>query len=375
MKQIPYATQWIEDDDIAAVTAALKSSNLTQGSLVEQFEKSVAEYCGAKYAVAVNSGTSALHIACLAAGITKGDEVITSPITFVASANCVLYCGGRPVFADVDPVTINIDPFEIERKISPKTKAIIPVHFTGNPCDMAAIHDIAKRHNLLVMEDAAHALGAEYQGKKIGACEYSDMVILSFHPVKHITTGEGGMVLTNNHELYRKLRLYRSHGITRDADLLSKNDGGWYYEMHALGYNYRLTDFQCALGISQMKKIDRSMSRRREIAQKYTKAFKGGLGLSTLDDTPDVKSSYHLYVILVEDRKRIFDFMRLSKVTVNVHYLPVYLQPYYQSLGYQQGSCPNSESYYEKCLSIPMYPKLMDDEQKYVIQKLQEAQA
>jgi len=372
-KPIPYATQWIEADDIDTVVSTLRSAHLTQGPYVVEFEKAVAKYCGAKYAVAVNSGTSALHIACLAAGITKGDEVITSPITFVASANCVFYCGGRPVFADVQASTVNIDPAEIAKKISKKTKAIIPVHFTGNPCEMDKISRIAKKHGLIVIEDAAHALGATYRGSKIGAGKYSDMTILSFHPVKHITTGEGGMVLTNSAELREKLVFYRSHGITRDEKYLTRNDGAWYYEMHRLGFNYRLTDIQSSLGKNQLGKIDKFVARRRAIAKRYDEAFKYSDGITSLGLTRSAKSSYHLYVILVENRRRVFDCLRQAGITVNVHYIPVYLQPYYRSLGYKRGQCPRAEKYYEQCLSIPMYPKLTDQEQGYVIRKINDA--
>lgn len=372
MKRIPYATQWIDDEDIAAVVATLKSSNLTQGPRITEFEKKVAEYCGAKYAVAVNSGTSALHIACKAAGITKDDEVITSPITFVASSNCVLYCGGRPVFADVKEDTINIDPQEIKKKITPKTKAIIPVHFAGNPCEMEEIQTIAKENNLMVIEDAAHAIGAEYHGSKIGSGKYSDMTIFSFHPVKHITTGEGGMVLTNNEELYEKLKFFRSHGITRDPRYIQRNDGSWYYEMHELGYNYRITDIQCALGITQLKRLDNFVERRREIAKRYNEVFSNYDGIATLKEMPQTKSAYHLYVILVKNRKFVFDKLREANIFVNVHYIPVYLQPYYQKLGYEPGLCPNAESYYEKAISIPMFPKLSDDEVNLIIKKIKE---
>ena len=371
--RIPYATQWIDDEDIAAVVATLKSSNLTQGPRITEFEKKVAEYCGAKYAVAVNSGTSALHIACKAAGIAKDDEVITSPITFVASSNCVLYCGGRPVFADVLPDTITIDPQEIEKKITQNTKAIIPVHFAGQPCDMDAIQAIAKKHGLIVIEDAAHALGAEYHGSKIGSGKYSDMTIFSFHPVKHITTGEGGMVLTNNEELYEKLKFFRSHGITRDKRYLQKNDGIWYYEMHELGYNYRITDLQCALGITQLKRLDAFIERRREIAKRYDEVFNDCNEIGTLKEMPQTKSAYHLYVILVKNRKSVFDKLREINMIVNVHYIPVYFQPYYQKLGYQMGLCPQAEKYYSMAISIPMYPKLTDQEQKYVIDEIKGA--
>ncbi|MBI5139842.1 MAG: UDP-4-amino-4,6-dideoxy-N-acetyl-beta-L-altrosamine transaminase [Candidatus Vogelbacteria bacterium] len=373
LKRIPYATQWIEDDDLAAVVAALKSSNLTQGPIVAEFEKQVAQYCGAKYAIAVNSGTSALHIACLAAGISVGDEVVTSPITFVASANCVLYCGGRPVFADVDPATINIDPSEIEKKISPKTKAIIPVHFTGNPCDLESIYNLAKKHNLTVIEDAAHALGAEYQGEKIGACQYSDMAILSFHPVKHITTGEGGMVLTNNEALREKLIFFRSHGITRDPKYMKKQNEDWYYEMHYLGHNYRLTDIQSALGISQLQKIDKFVARRREIAQVYNRAFLDIEGIDFLKESQSAKSAYHLYVILVKKRKNFYNKLRAAGLIVNVHYIPVYLQPYYQRMGYKAGDCPNAEEYYAQAITIPLYPKMAKPRITRVIKAVKEA--
>ena len=264
---IPYGRQWIEKDDIDAVVDVLKSDYVTTGPAVEQFEKTVAKYVGAKYAVAIANGTAALHAACYAAGIGPGDEVITTPITFAASANCALYCGATPVFADIEEDTYNIDPKEIEKKITEKTKAIVAVHFTGQPCKMDEIHAIAKKHKLIVIEDAAHALGADYKGKRVGSM--SDMTTFSFHPVKHITTGEGGMIVTNSKKLYDKLILFRSHGITRDAKKLEKNEGGWYYEQQDLGYNYRITDIQCAIGTSQMKKLDKFVERRRAIAKRY----------------------------------------------------------------------------------------------------------
>ncbi|MEA3493466.1 MAG: UDP-4-amino-4,6-dideoxy-N-acetyl-beta-L-altrosamine transaminase [Candidatus Margulisiibacteriota bacterium] len=370
--RIPYATQWIEDDDIKAVVDVLKSDMLTQGPKTAEFEEKVAQYSGAKYGVAVNSGTSALHIATLAAGISEGDEVITSPITFTASSNSVLYCGGKPVFADVEEDTINIDPKEIKAKVNAKTKAIIPVHFAGNPCRMEEISSIAKENNLTLIEDAAHAIGAEYKGIKIGSCQYSDMTILSFHAVKHITTGEGGMVLTNDPELRDKLIFHRSHGITRNEKYMKTNPGAWYYEMHELGYNYRLTDIQSALGISQLKKLDKFVVRRKEIAEIYNQAFSGSDKVRCLAETKDGKSSWHLYVIEIDERKRIFEALREKNIIVNVHYIPVYKQPYYQRSGYKDVVCPNAEAYYKRAMSIPMYPKMSDEEQKYVIELIKE---
>lgn len=367
---IPYGKQSIEEDDIQAVVEVLKSDYLTTGPKVAEFEKVVADYVGAKYAVAVSNGTAALHVACLAAAIEEDDEVITTPNTFVASANCALYCGAKPVFADIDPVTYNIDPVDIRRKINDKTRAIIPVHFTGQPCEMDEIHAIAKKHNLIVIEDAAHALGAVYKGRMIG--NISDMTTMSFHPVKHITTGEGGVITTNDAKLYEKLLLFRTHGITREPSLLEKNEGGWYYEQLELGFNYRITDFQCALGISQMKKIDRFVARRREIAKRYDEAFAGLKGIVTPAQAEGCNNSYHLYVIQVESmpRKEAFDKLRAAGIGVNVHYIPVYKHPYYQKNGYQDVKCGNAEKIYSKLISLPMYPGLTDEEQEYVIEQV-----
>ncbi len=377
MKQIPYATQWIEEDDILAVADALRSSNLTQGPLVEEFEKSIAQYCGAKYAVAVNSGTSALHIACLAAGVSLEDEVITSSNTFVASANCILYCGGKPVFADIEADTALIDPTDIRRKITNKTKAIIPVHFAGQPADMEEISKIASENNLKVIEDAAHAIGARYKlanGEdwiKVGSCFHSDMTILSFHAVKHITTGEGGMVLTDQQDLYEKLVFFRSHGITRSIKYMAETEGPWYYEMHALGFNYRLTDIQCALGTSQLKKLDKFIVRRKEIAEMYDQAFSRMERIDFIREKQGFDSSRHLYVVLVENRKKVFNWLIAeTNIGVNVHYIPVYFHPYYRRLGYERGLCPVAEEYYSRAISIPMFPKLSDEEIKYVIGKI-----
>ena len=366
-KYIPYGRQCIEDDDIQAVVDVLQSDYLTTGPKIAEFEKCVADYVGAKYAVAVCNGTAALHIACLAAGIGPGDEVITTPITFAASANCVLYCGGTPVFADINPDTYNIDPEDIRKKITDKTKAIIPVHLAGQPCDMDAIHQIAEEYHLLVIEDGAHALGAEYKGKKIGAL--SDMTTFSFHPVKPITTGEGGMVLTNNEELYQRLSLFRSHGITRDSELLLKNDGPWYYEQQFLGYNYRITDIQCALGISQMKKLDRFLARRRELVQRYNEAFVDCQDIVMPYQLEGAESGWHLYIIQVKnhDRRTAFEKLREAGIGVNVHYVPVYKHPYYQEHGYANVYCENAEKLYDRMISLPLYPLLSDEEQDYVI--------
>ena len=374
MNNIPYARQWIEDEDIMVVAASMDGDWLTQGPGVKAFEDAVADYCGARYAVAVNSGTAALHLASLVAEVRKGDEVITSPITFVASANCVLYCGGRPVFADICPDTMNIDPDAIKKKITSKTKAIIPVDFAGHPCDLEVIHRIARKHGLTVVEDAAHALGAKYNRKKIGSCNYSDMTVLSFHAVKHITTGEGGMILTNNKLFYEKLLMLRTHGITREKKKLNKtNDGDWYYEMQFLGYNYRITDFQCALGTKQMERLRNFIERRREIVERYNNAFKEVEGITIPIEKKGIVSSWHIYVIRVKERRReIFDALRRSGIGVNVHYIPVYLQPYYQALGYKKGLCPNAEDYYRSAITLPLFPRMKDYEVNRVISRVRE---
>lgn len=367
---IPYGRQTIDEDDIQAVVDVLRSDYLTTGPKVSEFEQKVADYVGAKYAVAVNSGTAALHIACLAAGIKTGDEVITSPITFAASSNCVLYCGGTPVFADIDSKTYNIDPAEIEKKITPNTKALIPVHYTGQPCDMDAITAIAKKHNLLVIEDAAHALGAEYKGKKIGSI--SDMTCFSFHPVKPITTGEGGMVVTNNEELYKRLVLFRSHGITRNEAMMTENQGGWYYQQLELGFNYRITDISCALGSSQMEKLDGFIAKRKAIADRYNKAFQDVEGLTIPYQLVGCESGWHLYMIYVAPgrRKEMFDKLRASGIGVNVHYLPVYQHPYYRANGYADCKCENAEYFYEGAISMPIFPGLTEEQQGYVIEQV-----
>lgn len=367
---IPYGRQSIDETDIQAVVDVLRGDFLTTGPKITEFEKAVCEYTGAKYAVAISNGTAALHAACYAAGIQEGDEVITTPLTFAASANCVLYCGGVPVFADVDERTYNISPVEIEKKITSRTKAIIAVHFAGQPCEMDEIHKIADKYGLLVIEDAAHALGADYKGQKIGSM--SDMTTFSFHPVKHITCGEGGMILTNNESLYQKLALFRTHGITREPNLLSKNEGAWYYEQIELGYNYRITDIQCALGLSQLKKLERFVKRRKELVERYNKAFENITGITVPCVKDNCNSSWHLYVIQVEHRKEVFDKLRQAGIGVNVHYVPVYKHPYYQKNGYQNVSCPTAEKLYEHFISIPLYPGLTNEQQDYVIRMVKE---
>lgn len=367
---IPYGKQTIEQDDIQAVVDVLKSDFLTTGPKIAEFEQTVADYVGAKYAVAISNGTSALHAACFAAGIEPGDEVITTPLTFAASANCVLYCGGTPVFADVDPKTYNIDPEDIQRKITDRTKAIIAVHLAGQPCDMDAIHSIAREHGLIVIEDGAHALGSVYKGKKVGSM--SDMTTFSFHPVKPITTGEGGMIVTDNEDFYKKMILFRSHGITRDDSMMTRNDGPWFYQQFNLGYNYRITDIQCALGCSQMKKLDRFLARRKEIVARYNEAFADCDNIITPYQLSDTESGWHLYIVQVKncDRRQVFEKMREKGIGVNVHYIPVYMHPYYQEHGYENVHCANAEEIYSHIISLPLYPGLTSEQQDYVIDTL-----
>lgn len=367
---IPYGKQTIDQDDIQAVVDVLQSDFLTTGPKIAEFEQTVADYVGAKYAVAISNGTSALHAACFAAGIGPGDEVITTPLTFAASANCVLYCGGTPVFADVDPKTYNIDSEDIRRKLTDRTKAIIAVHLAGQPCDMDAIHSIAREHGLIVIEDGAHALGSVYKGKKVGSL--SDMTTFSFHPVKPITTGEGGMIVTDNEEFYKKMVLFRSHGITRDASMMTRNDGPWFYQQFDLGYNYRITDIQCALGCSQMKKLDRFLARRKEIVARYNEAFADCDNIITPYQLSDTESGWHLYIVQVKncDRRQVFEAMREKGIGVNVHYIPVYMHPYYQEHGYENVHCANAEEIYSHIISLPLYPGLTSEQQDYVIDTL-----
>lgn len=370
-KQLPYGRQWIDEDDIAAVVEILRGKMLTQGPVVAEFERALADYCGAKYAVAVNSGTSALHIASLAAGIKEGDIGITSPITFVASANCIAYCGGIPKFADINPNTVNIDVDVLEKVCAEyNPKIIVPVDFTGQPADLPQIKRIAEKYGAMVIEDAAHSLGASYTEDgieyKTASCAHTDMAVFSFHPVKHITTGEGGAILTNDDELHYKLLELRSHGIAKSPAKLRRNEGGWWYEQQTLGFNYRITDIQCALGLSQMRKLDSFVERRRELVKIYEEVFSSlETDVRLLTETKDKKSSYHLLVAMIrggaERRKRVFDSLYSQNIITQVHYIPVHFHPWYQeTFGYCKGDFPNAEIYYESCISLPMFPAMED---------------
>ena len=372
-RSLSYGRQWIDDQDIAAVVEVLKSDFLTTGPKVKEFEEKFSQYVGSKYAVAVSNGTAALHVACLASGLSQRQELITSPLTFAASANCALYCGTTPVFVDVDNNGL-IDEEKIERKITRKTRVIIPVHYSGLPCDMEPIQKIAQKHHLVIIEDACHAIGARYKQTRIGDCTFSDQTVFSFHPVKQLTTGEGGMITTNSKEIYEKLLLFRNHGITKDPrKYINPNQGPWYHEMQNLGFNYRITDFQCALGISQLKKIDTYIEKRRQIAKQYDDAFQGHETLEILTENPNVWNSYHLYPLRVKDaetRLRLFNFLRTKGIFCQVHYIPVYLHPYYQSLGYKEGLCPCAENFYQRELSLPIYPLMNKNDVAYVIEQI-----
>jgi perosamine synthetase len=372
MKPIPYGRQYVDKDDIKAVVDVLKSDWLTQGPKVKEFENAICKYAGAKYAVAVSSGTAALHLACLVIGLGKGDEAITTPITFLATPNSVLYTGARPVFADIDYDTVNIDPDEIRKKITSKTKAVLPVHFSGLPCDMPEIYKIAKKNGLKIIEDACHALGAEYRhnGKwiKVGSCRHSDMTVFSFHPVKHITTGEGGAITTNNKKLYEKLCALRSHGVYRDRKM-SIEKGPWYYEMRDLGFNYRMTDFQCALGLSQLKNVESFIEKRRYIAKMYDMRFSGMEGLSISVINLEAKHAYHLYVIKIDfskfniTKKEFMIKLKAKGILVQVHYIPVYKQPFYrENIVSSSFLLKKSDEYYKKTISIPLYPGMNKDD-------------
>lgn len=372
-KFIPYGCQHIDEDDIVAVVRALRDPLITQGPLVERFEAAVAAYCGARYAVAFNSGTSALHGAMFAAGVGPGDEVITSPLTFVASANAAVYMGARPVLADIDQDNYCLDISLFEQAITPWTRAVVPVDYAGFPVDIQAFMEIARRHDITVIEDAAHALGAIREGHIVGS--QADMTMFSFHPVKHITTGEGGMIVCNEEKFYQRLKLFRSHGIIRDESLMEANEGPWYYEMRELGYNYRITDIQCALGLSQLNKLESFITNRNEIAGRYDQAF---AGIDWIDIPPRpadrCRHAYHLYPLVVNrniDRKELFTYLRAASIGVQVHYIPVHFQPFYKkNFGYGTGDFPMAESIYTGEISLPMYYSLSQPDQDYVIEKV-----
>jgi UDP-4-amino-4,6-dideoxy-N-acetyl-beta-L-altrosamine transaminase len=379
---IPYGHQDIAETDIQAVVDVLRSDFLTQGPAVPAFEKAVAGYCGARHAVAVNSATSALHIACLALGVGPDDVVWTSPITFVASANCARYCGAEVDFVDIDPCTYNLSVDRLAEKLEQSGKAgrlpkiVIPVHLCGQPCDMAGIYALSQQYGFNIIEDASHAIGGKYKGDPIGNSRYSDISVFSFHPVKIITTGEGGMALTNEAQLAKRMRLLRSHGITRDAvDMTHSPDGPWYYQQIDLGFNYRMTDLQAALGLSQMKRLDAFVAKRHAIARRYNELL-ADLPITTPWQHPDGYSGLHLYVIrlkLNEIRKthrEVFEALRAASIGVNLHYIPVYRQPYYEGKGFRERYCPEAEQYYSEAISLPMYPGLTEEQQDQVVRVL-----
>lgn len=363
MPIIPYGRQHIDEDDIRAVTEALRSDYLTTGPRIGEFESAVSGFCGARHGVAVSNGTAALHAAMFALEIKPGDEVIVPPMTFAATANCVLYQGGTPVFCDVDASTLLMDPTLVEAKISDRTQAIVAVDYAGQPCDWPALREIADRHSLALVADGCHALGATLDGAFVGTL--ADMTVFSFHPVKHVATGEGGMILTDDDRLEQRLRLFRNHGITTDARTREQS-GAWFYEMTELGYNYRMTDIQAALGVSQMKKLDGSLARRRELAAFYDKVF-SGTNVRSLPVRKGAVHAYHLYVVRLPNRDEVYTKLREADIYAQVHYIPVHLHPYYRThLGTGEGLCPVAEAAYKEILSLPMFPDLTDEQARYV---------
>jgi len=384
-KTIRYGQQEITNDDIEAVNKVLVSTNLTQGPTIESFENSVKDFTDVKHAYAVNSATSALHISCLALGLGKGDYLWTSPNSFVASSNCALYCGASVSFVDIDSETYNMCPISLEEKLKKAKeknalpKIVVPVHLAGQSCDMKKISELGKKYGFRIIEDASHCIGGFYDGKPVGSCEYSDITVFSFHPVKIITTGEGGIALTNSDELGQKLGLFRSHGITRDSDLMTKeSEGPWYYQQIELGYNYRMTDIQAALGLSQIKRLSIFIEKRHELAKRYNNLLKE-LPLKLPFQHPDTHSSFHLYIIRLDldkiDRshREVFEFLRSLKILVNLHYIPIHLQPYYQNLGFQKGDYPESERFYDEAISIPLHPSLSFEDQDFVIESIKKS--
>lgn len=383
MQPIPYGRQDISQADIDAVVEVLRSDYLTQGPAVARFEDAVLAHTGAAYALAMNSATSALHVACMALGLGPGDALWTTPVTFVASANCALYCGASVDFVDIDPRTYNLSPEALELKLKVAEaagklpKIVVAVHLAGQPCDMKRLHALAQRYGFRLIEDASHAIGGSYLGEPIGSCRYSDVCIFSFHPVKIITTAEGGMALTNDADLARRMNLLRTHGITRDPELMTTSHGPWYYEQLALGYNYRMTDMQAALGASQMQRIDAFIDRRHELAARYDHLL-ADLPLTLPWQHPDGRSGLHLYVVRMQlDRtnrshREVFDELRARDVLVNLHYIPIYRQPYYARFGYRPDDFPEAEAYYREAISIPMFHAMTDGQQDQVVAALRD---
>ena len=380
MRAISYGRQYISQSDIDSVVETLKSDFLTQGPKVKEFEEKFAEYVGAEYAIAVSNGTAALHLCTLAMNVQPGDKVITTSLTFAASANCIRYCGGEVDFVDIDPESYLMDLDKLEEKLASVPigtyKGVIPVDFAGYPINVEKLRILADKYKLWIIEDACHAPGGYFMDskdieQKCGNGTYADLHIFSFHPVKHIATGEGGMITTNNKELYDKICLLRTHGITKDTELLTENHGGWYYEMHELGYNYRLSDIQAALGVSQLKRANEGVKRRNEIAKIYDEVFKS-LPIKTPKVADEYYHAYHLYVIQVDDRKGLYEHLRKNNIFSQVLYCPVHFQPYYQKLGWKKGDLPVVEKYYESCLALPMFPTLSLEEQNFVIDKIKE---
>jgi len=381
---IPYGRQTISEQDIEAVIDVLRSDWITQGPKIAEFEQAVADFCDVKYAVAVSSATAALHISCMALELGGGDRLWTSPNTFVASANCGLYCGAAVDFVDIDSIYYNLCPEQLERKLTEAKKSgtlpkvVVPVHLAGQSCDMARISDLAQIYGFSVLEDASHAIGAYYRGKPVGCCEFSDLAVFSFHPVKIITTAEGGMVVTNRRDLYEKLIRLRTHGITRDADLMTEDaHGPWYYQQVGLGFNYRITDIQAALGWSQMQRLEEFCDRRRFLARRYDELLQG-LPLTLPAQAPETNSSWHLYIIRLnlakveQSHREVFEALRAANVGVNLHYIPVHTQPYYQQIGFRWGDFSQAEQYYREALSIPLYYGLQETDQDYIVERLWE---
>jgi UDP-4-amino-4,6-dideoxy-N-acetyl-beta-L-altrosamine transaminase len=381
---IPYGKQQITEDDIQAVSKVLRSDYITQGPVVPLFEDAIAKYCSGREAVAVNSATSALHVACLALNIGKDDIVWTTPITFLATANCARYCGAKVDFVDINPDTFNISTDRLEEKLEiAKANCVLPkvlivTHLCGQPCEMARIANLGEKYGFRIIEDASHAIGSKYQESSTGSCLYSDITVFSFHPVKHITTGEGGMALTNDIKIAKRMRLLRSHGMTRDtSDMINVSTDGWYYEQIELGFNYRMTDIQAALGLSQLNRLGQFIDKRRKIADRYSQQLKN-LPIKPQINIPESYNSYHLYVVrllpnrMAKNRTEVFQSLRDLGIGVNVHYIPVYLQPYYKKLGFHEGYCEEAEKYYSEAVSFPLYPDLSEDDQLKVINAVKE---